>query len=218
MLTASGHTQNALLARSRLAWTTAIGFSLFVILYVIAALLYPGGSNADSTEPGFNIYTNYWCDLLGNTAKNGQPNPGQSVAFTAMGLLCLTLAYFWYVTPVAFAFPKRAQRLLQTAGVLSMSIAPFIFTTYHDAIINIAGVFGSVAMLGTLVGVYKNHAFALFLFGIICLVLCGLNNYIYHTHQFIDQLPIIQKITFLLFLLWFVLVPLTLRRNATTHA
>lgn len=218
MLTASGNTQDPSFAQSRLAWTTGLGFSLFVVLYVIAALYYPGGSNADRTESGFNIYTNYWCDLLSNTAKNGQPNPGQSVAFTAMALLCLTLAYFWYVTPVAFAFPKRTQRLLQIAGVLSMSIAPFIFTAYHDAVINVAGVFGSVAMLGTLVGVYKNHAFALFSFGIICLVLCGLNNYLYHTHRFIDQLPIIQKITFLLFLLWFTLVALTLRRNATTHA
>lgn len=199
--------------RRSLALVTILGVSLFCLLYSIAALNYPGGSNADITAPGFNIDTNYWCDLLGKQAKNGQLNPAQPVAFSAMVLLCLTLAYFWYVTPILFRFPKTTRKFFQIAGVTSMVVAPFIFTTYHDTIINAAGVLGVMAMLGTLLGLYRNQFFLLFGYGIGCLVLCGINNYVYHTRHWIEHLPIIQKITFLLFLLWFSLVSLTLRRN-----
>ena len=217
MRTTRSHARLTPIAHRRLALVTVLGNSLFFLLYVVAAWYYPGGSNAKRTAPGFNIQTNYWCDLLGSHAKNGQINPAQPIAFTGMLELCLTLAYFWCVTPVVFRFPKPTQRFLQIAGVFSMGIAPFIFTAHHDTIINVAGVLGVMAISGTFVGLYRSRYFALFRFGIGCLLLCGLNNYIYHTHQFIEYLPIIQKITFLLFLLWFCFVSLTLRRTTRTH-
>lgn len=217
MRTTQSHARLNPIAQRSLALVTVLGSSLFFLLYIAATWYYPGGSNANRTAPGFNIQTNYWCDLLGSHAKNGQINPAQPIAFTAMLELCLTLAYFWYATPFLFRFPKSTQRFLQAAGILSMVIAPFIFTAHHDIIINTAGVLGIMAMFGTFAGLYRSQCFALFRFGIGCLLLCGLNNYIYYTRQFIEHLPIIQKITFFLFLLWFCFVSLTLRRNTTAH-
>ena len=217
MRTTRSHERLTPIAQRSLALVTVSGSNLFFVLYVIAAWCYPGGSNANRAAFGFNIYTNYWCDLLGSHAKNGQLNPAQPIAFTAMLELCLTLAYFWYVTPAVFNFPKPAQRFLQTAGALSMIVAPFIFTAHHDTIINIAGSLGVLAMLGTFAGLYKNQHAGLFRVGLGCLFLCGLNNYMYYTHWFIEHLPIIQKITFFLFLLWFCFVSLTLRGKPMAH-
>ena len=53
---------------------TISGIILFIIFYFIAALHYPGGSNFDQHQAGFKWSTNYWCELLGYNAKNGQHN------------------------------------------------------------------------------------------------------------------------------------------------
>ena len=217
MHTPHNPSRTTVVTQRNLALVVLTGSVLFGLLYVVAARLYPGGSTADPNEAGFNVFTNYWCDLLGNHAKNGQLNPGQPFAMTAMVVLCLTLAYFFYATPGLLGYAKATQRLLQAAGVLSMVVAPFIFTVYHDTVINVAGTFGVLTMLGTFTGLYRYGYVALLRLGLVCLVLCGLNNYIYHTHHFIEYLPIVQKFSFFLFLLWFNWVSLTLRRNAFIH-
>ena len=217
MLHTRSHPLSANVVRSGLAYVVSIGSGLFVLLYVVAAWYYPGGSNADSSATGFNLSTNYWCDLLGRYAKNGQLNPGQPFAMVAMLMLCLTLGYFGYVTPSVFDYSKRLRSVLQTAGVGSMAIAPFIFTSYHDAVINLAGIMGIISMLGTIIGLYKRRYISLFLFGLVCIAVCGLNNYIYYTQHFIKQLPIIQKISFLLILFWFNLVSVVLCRKTPLY-
>lgn len=204
--------------RKRLSIVLLTGISLFAFLYILAAVTYPGGSNTHPNEPGFNLLTNYWCDLLGGHAKNGQLNSAQPIAFVAMAVLCLTLACFWYVTPLLFGFSHVGKCCLQGMGVLSMSVAPFIFTAYHDTVINVAGVLGVFALAGTLIGLYRNQFFRLFGVGLFGLFLCGLNYSIYQTGQFIEYLPVIQKITFFVFLLWFSFIGLTLHRNTIVHA
>ncbi|MFN7116301.1 MAG: hypothetical protein ACK4TA_05840, partial [Saprospiraceae bacterium] len=54
--------------------TPLVGIVLFLVLYIVAAFYYPGGSNADHSAKGFSIVHNYWCDLLAIGAKNGQIN------------------------------------------------------------------------------------------------------------------------------------------------
>jgi hypothetical protein len=73
-----------------------IGCVLFIILYVVAGLLYPGGSGTDKTSVGYNWTKNYWCNLLNNTAINGQINIAKPVAMTAMVILCISLSFFGY--------------------------------------------------------------------------------------------------------------------------
>ena len=50
------------------------GMAIFVILYVIAALEYPGGSYAEPNVEGFSFWHNYLCDLLDKRAINGSIN------------------------------------------------------------------------------------------------------------------------------------------------
>src|SRR5829696_8591889 len=79
----------------QLLWPLA-GIMLFVILYIFAAILYPGGSQADKRSIGFSWLNNYWCNLVNEKAINGQVNIAQPLAIFAMFILGLSLAVFWY--------------------------------------------------------------------------------------------------------------------------
>lgn len=191
-----------------------LGICLFGLLYVVAACQYPGGSNADQTAIGFSWQHNYWCDLLGDVSKNGAVNVARPIALTAMLMLSVSLAVFWWLLPYLYSNRSQYIRLSQWAGVLSMVIVLFIGTPYHDAVMNTAGCFGLVALTATFLGLYRSKFFALIGFGVFCMILMLLNNYVYHSHQQIIYLPIIQKVTFILFLSWIVLINRKLYRKA----
>lgn len=195
---------------SFLLLTPTIGISLFLLFYIIAAFYYPGGSDADHTAKNFNIIHNYWCDLLAKGAKNGQMNPARPIAITAMIILCLALSVFWYLLPRLLNTGKHHYNIVQFTGVISMILAIFIFGDYHDLIINASVFFGVVALTGTYIALYRSKSFRVFLFGIFCLILILLNAYIYYTRHFILALPLLQKITFLLYLLWIAFINLQL--------
>lgn len=186
------------------AWllTPFIGFCVFILLYVIAASLYPGGSNEDEAAKGFSVLHNYWCELLSNQAVNGQYNPGWRVAIWAMGVLCVALAVFWWLTPSLFKPHRWYAICIRYAGILSMAITPFLSTKHHDLIINLASIPGITAMITTFIALYKHKWYKVVAFGIFCLMLIGLNNYVYYTGHWLYALPVLQKITFLLVMTW----------------
>ena len=186
------------------------GFCIFIVLYFVSAALYPGGSEVDPQAKGFSWQHNYWCDLLQSFAENGQPNKAKPVSISAMAILCISIALFWYFVPLLFTFKPLIKKIIQCTGILSMGILVFLQADFHDTIINIAGIAGIIAITGTLTGLYKRRSYLLFALGLICLFLFFVNNYIYYTKQFIGYLAIIQKISFFLFLLWFSLISLQL--------
>lgn len=192
---------------SKWALTPVYGGVLFVLLYITAALLYPGGSQQYPHAKGFSWIHNYWCNLLNYEAINGAHNTARPVAIAAMIVLCISLAAFWYYFPACTDLPAWFRKAIRISGVAGMAIALLLFANlYHDAVINIAGIAALVALLGTAIGIYRNKWYGLFWFGIICALLIGVNNYIYYTGSGLLYLPVIQKITFLCFLLWICLI------------
>lgn len=187
-----------------------IGICLFVILYFIAAALYPGGSEVNRLAKGFSWKHNYWCDLLETHAENGEQNTARPMAIIATAVLSISIAAFWYFVPRLFSFKTFLKKIIQYAGIMSMGMLVFLQADFHDTVINTSGVLGIVAITLTLVGLYKNHSYSLFLLGLFCLFLFFLNNYIYYSKNGIGYLAIIQKISFFLFLLWFFILTIQL--------
>ena len=194
-----------------------LGILVFALLYVVATFFYPGGSNADKTTIGFDWLNNYWCDLTGQFAKNGETNSARTIALTAMIILCSTLVVFWYYVPGLFR-ENKFNRVIRYAGMTSMAVAVFLFTDYHDSIINVAGILGIVALVGVFVGLYKNNLTTLFGYGVFCLGLMLFNYFIYVTSFLLSFLPIIQKVTFVLFLVWICSIDVYLYRTTKTDA
>ncbi len=84
-----------------------------------------------------------------------------------------------------------------------MVIAFLLFTNLnHKFVINLALVCGLIAVAGALVALYKERWLGPFAFGLLNLLLVALNNFVYHTDGFIIYLAVVQKITFVSFLLW----------------
>jgi hypothetical protein len=137
-------------------------------------------------------------------------NPAQPVAIAAMSVLGLSLILFWNYSSRLFENKSLSQRMIQYGGLVSVLAMFFIFIGPHDMIINISGAAGIAAMTLTMIGIYKQGWYRHLALGLFCLVLCAINNYIYYTSHFFDYLAVIQKITFLFFLLW-------LQASATQH-
>jgi hypothetical protein len=204
------------LHRSKSIWilTPFIGSLLFIALYIIAALLYPGGSGTDKTAMGYSWTNNYWCNLLSANAINGQTNIARPVAVTAMFILCLSLFTFWILFPALTQLKKYHKLLIQVAGTICMLTSFLLLTGIdHDLAINISSAFGLIAMIGTLIALYQLKWKRLFAIGLFDLLLVALNNYLYHSNEMM-YLPIVQKISFLSFLIWFSLISINLYQRS----
>lgn len=188
------------------------GVILFVVTYIIATLLYPGGSQADSESKGFSWLHNYWCNLLNEKAINGEYNSARPVAITGMIILCISMAVFWHQFAKWINPGPPGRQIMQFSGIASMCSALFIFTRYHDIIINVTSLLAILALVGTYSGLYKKGWRNLFWVGIFNLVLMGINNFIYYTGKQIYYLPIVQKITFCFVLVWICLIVIKLYR------
>ena len=182
--------------------TPLAGVLVYVLLYFIATLFYPGGSQFDKHSKGFSWTQNYWCNLLNEYAINGQPNPGRPIALTAMVVLCITLMIFWYVFPRSVPFQRSSRLIIQLSGFAAMTVGMFLFTSLHDIVINIATLFGLIALTGTFIGLNKLRCQKLLGMGLFNIILVALNNFLYYGNGLLIYLPVVQKITFLYFLLW----------------
>jgi hypothetical protein len=203
------------LHRSKSIWILIplIGNFLFIVLYVIAALLYPGGSGTDKTAIGYSWTDNYWCNLLSEKAINGQTNTARPVAVTAMLVLCLSLSTFWILFPEKTQLKKYHRLLIQVAGPGCMLTTFLLLTSIdHDLAINTSSAFGLIAMIGTLIALYQLKWKWFFAIGLFDLLLVALNNYLYHSNEMM-YLPVVQKFSFLSFLVWFCLIDLKLYRT-----
>jgi hypothetical protein len=194
-------------------WIPLLGIPLFVLLYVWASFYYPGGSQADAQSTGFSWVNNYWCNLLNAMAINGQTNPAQPIAMTAMVVLCISLAVFWYLFPMISLSKNLSVRITQFTGVAAMGTALLLNSSLdHDLITNLASLLGLMAVVGTLIGLRRLQWNVLFWFGTMNLLLVLLNNLLYYNPQLIRYLPLVQKISFAAFLVWLFLISMKSRK------
>ncbi len=188
------------------------GICLFVFFYLGAAFLYPGGSHKYESATEFSWIYNYWCDLLDIHAKNGLPNTARPVAIMALLILCISMGYFWYYFTLVYNSTGRL--IIRYSGIISVLFMMFLFNGPHDLVINLASLAALIAITGTLLVLYREKMFNLFSLGIFCLVLCLINNYIYYTGNFLNSLPVVQKISFFFFLLWFCLIDIQIYKKS----
>jgi len=180
------------------------GILTFLLLYVKAASVYPGGSQFDSHSVGFSWFHNYWCNLFNEFAINDQVNPARLFAIWGMIVLCSSLGLFFYLFAEEFASSQINKRIIQVTGFLSMFVALFIFSKWHDLLIIISSLLGLVALLFVVLEFTKSTNLSFKILGICCLVLILVNNIIYYSAAGLYYLPALQKITFILVLSWIV--------------
>ena len=187
-----------------------VGMLIFILFYILAAVHYPGGSGNVPTQTGFHLKDNYLCDLLDAQTISGLENTASVYAKIALGFLCVSLILLWWFLPKLFFRKAKAMLFMRWSGMLAMAITLLLGIGNHDVVVRIAGVFGIMALIISLISLYLDHFKGLFVLGVFCLVLFLGNYYIYESEVFLKQLPIIQKITFTACILWFVLLDIAL--------
>ena len=187
-----------------------LGMMGFVVLYILAALYYPGGSWIAPGKSGFSFWNNYLCDLLDEVAINGQLNTGSIYARAALGVLCGSLLFLWVCTPFLFRNRSWKTWVMWLSGIFALITTMLLSSGKHDLTVRIAGFFGVIALLTAFAELRRAGYLALMRFGYLCLFVLLGNYYIYETGSGIQSLPVIQKITFSCFIIWFVWLDLVL--------
>jgi len=180
----------------------SLGIVIFIILYAYATTLYPGGSQADLHSKGFDWINNYWCNLMNAQAMNGQLNPARLISIPAMIILCFSLLSFFFMFSKVLASNSIWRKIIQISGTISMIFASLIFTELHDLLTIISSIFGLFTIIGIIIGLTKSNLTMYKWTGGICILFLAFNNYIYYSKVFLSALPLLQKVTFAIFLLW----------------
>lgn len=203
--------------KSKNVWllTPLAGIILFLLLYIVAAFLYPGGSKTDPQARGFSLLHNYWCDLFDVLAHNGTVNPSRPIAIGAMVILTTSFGLLWYFLQRLFDAGNKRQRIMQWTGMGSMFIFTFLFTRYHEVVIHVSGLLGGIALVLTFMELYRNGEQRLFRLGLVCLALSCFNYCIYETGTGLFLLAGAQKLTFLVFFIWAALLNIGLYQKST---
>lgn len=190
-----------------------IGMGLFVLLYMLAAIHYPGGSWNYINHSGFSFRDNYLCDLLDENAINGMPNTAKYYARLSLGVLCASILMIWYFLPHLCTSKSINLKIMWFSGFLSLGVTIFLASGTHDTVVRIAGIFGIVAIATACIELYRSKRYKISGLGLFCLIIFCLNYYIYETELYIETLPRIQKITFLSFIAWFVFLDIQLYKK-----
>ena len=177
------------------------GILVFFLLHLAAVYYYPGGSQENNQSIGYSWLHNYWCDLMKTQAINLKQNHSSPYAIIGLMALCLSMILFFIQFANKMARDKFWQKLIKTTGILSMVFAMLISNRYHNYMIGVTSLFGLVALIGIIKEIYLSSFNGFKLSGIVVLILLGLNNVLYYTSHF-TYLPLLQKNTFLVALIW----------------
>lgn len=194
-----------------------IGILCFIGLYLYSSTLYPGGSQANLDTKGFDWVNNYWCNLMNKKAMNGAVNPARPFSILAMLILCLSLMLFFLQFAQTYSKSKFWRQTIKVNGILSMFFASLIFTKYHDLMTVLSSLFGIFVVTGIIRAIYKSKLNAYKISGVFCILLLGLNNYIYYTHHYLSLLPLLQKCTFAIVLAWIIGLNLKMIKENEAH-
>jgi hypothetical protein len=179
----------------------SFGILIAVLFLFIATIFYPGGSYLDANSDGFNWQHNYFSNLFTSKAVNGLDNSAQPWAIVGMVFLTISLGGFFIRFSNKMA-EKSTANVIKYSGLAAMISTFFTVTPLHDLMIRIACVFSMIAYFYITVFVLKSKLFFLKILSIICLLMLYATAYIYFTSSYLEILPIMQKVSFLVNIIW----------------
>ena len=131
------------------------GMGIFILLYILAALVYPGGSGSILSQHGFSFWNNYLCDLLDFYAVNGEVNTARILARIGLFVLCISLIILWYHLPKLFVIKSVNLIIMKICGILALITILFLAIGTHDLIVRIAGFWALLLLLFRLLSFLK---------------------------------------------------------------
>lgn len=178
-------------------YSVLLGIIIAVLLLIIAAENYPGGSQADKNSIGYSWSNNYISNLFGEKAVNGEHNNGRYWAVAGMLFLSASFALFF------IRFSKRilfngAAKVIKYFGVFGMCFTFLIATPLHDIMVSISATMFLMSLFYITVFVLKTKLHLFKILCIICLLVFYATLYLYGSGNFRGYLPVMQKLLFII--------------------
>ena len=173
-----------------------VGMGAYLIVFSIAATMYPGGSINVPDDVGHSFFHNFLCDLMNPITQSEIVNPARPLAIVAHLILSATMISFFYFLPETFSQQNKNTKLVRIFGMLSMTVFIFMYTSHHDNIVIATAIIGTIALIPFFIELRKHPHVGLKRLAILCYLLSVLVFFIFVSKIGFYYLPIIQKITF----------------------
>lgn len=141
-----------------------LGLAGFVVLTLLAALAYPGGSYCEPAAERYRFWGNFFCDVTAPITRRGQDNAlGAWFALLSFAAFSFAAApFFWLLGGLLGA---RTGRLVRSAGVLSALATNVVvwtpsvrFPTLHVVAVFSATIPALIAASAGVAGLLYGHA------------------------------------------------------------
>jgi len=179
---------------------------LFLLLFLYCTTLYPGSSQHDINATGFSWQHNYWCDIMDIKTYDQRDNPARIWGIIATIILCIGTGWIFYQFPNHYGSTSTEKWIISGFGIASMLAGSMIFTSFHNQVIGIASALALVAIIVMFYVLFRQQEYPLFYFGVFACLIMLFNNYIYYSKNGIENLPWIQKVSFVIVLTWIVMI------------
>ncbi|MBS1522254.1 MAG: hypothetical protein JST50_14735 [Bacteroidetes bacterium] len=178
-----------------------IGIIISLILLYIATLHYPGGSQADKNSIGYDWANNYLSNLFGPKAVNGAENTARTWADFGMLFFCGSVGLFFvdFSTKIPI---KSASNIIRYFGIAAMMAAFLAVTPLHDLAVTISCISALIAIFYATVFILKSKLLWFKLLCIVYLLSLYVGMYSYYTRSFLQLLPILQKTSLGISVIW----------------
>ncbi len=172
-----------------------IGITISLVFFIIAILLYPGGSMFDENAIGFDWKRNFISNLFAAKALNGYENPSRIWAY--LGMILLPLSYAVFFANMSKKLPeKKAAKILKYGGAANILCMFLIVTPLHDLMLNISITLFWTCMVIITVFILKTNLHLFKVFCVVCLMIFYYSIFLWATNDW-DILPTTQKVNFI---------------------
>lgn len=194
-----------------------IGILISVILLIIATLYYPGGTYEDEDSIGYDWANNYISNLLRPLAVNGAENTARP--FAILGVLFLSASFGVFFVKFSNRIKiKSASFVIKYLGVLA-TILGFITVvpSMHDIMVTASSILTLLIFFYITAMVIKSKLNLMKVLSITFLSTFYFAAYMYFTRSFLEYMPIMQKVIFLIKIVWILSLEYLTREEDFQH-
>lgn len=183
-------------------YATLIGIIIGTFLLILATFHYPGGTYENVNSEGYDWANNYISNLLRPLAVNGTENAARPYAI--LGVLFLTASFGVFFVKFSNRIKiKSASLVIKYLGILA-TILGFItiVPSMHDIMVTASSILTLLIFFYITVMVIKSKLSLMKVLSIIFLLTFYFGAYMYFTRSYLEYMPIMQKIIFLMKIVW----------------
>lgn len=183
-------------------YAVLIGIIIGTLLLIIATMYYPGGTYENVNTIGYDWANNYISDLLRPLAVNGAENTARP--FAVLGVLFLMASFGVFFVNFSNRIKiKSASLVIRYLGVLATLLGFItVFPSLHDIMVTLSSMLTLLIFFYITVIVIKSQLTLMKVMSIVFLLTFYFAAYMYFSRFLLEYLPIMQKIIFLMKMVW----------------